>query len=56
MAVRYHSWESVIPGHHVYKAIWMPDIGGILECQQERGNSEDLYSVIMIKDDVHYYI
>ena len=30
----------------------MPDIGEIFECQQERGNSEDLYSVSKIKDDV----
>ena len=37
MAVRDHSWESIILGHHVYKATWMPDIGEILECRQERG-------------------
>ena len=41
MAVRDHSWKSVIHGLHVYEAIWMPDIGKILECRQERGNSED---------------
>ena len=46
MAVRDHSWESVIHGHHVYKAIWTPDIGEILECQQERSNLEDLYAIM----------
>ena len=47
MAVIDCSWKSVICGLHVYKAIWTPDIGEILvnECQQERGNSEDLYAV-----------
>ena len=39
---------------HVYTAIWMLDIGEILECQQERGISEDLYAVSMIKDNVCY--
>ena len=42
-------WENVIRGHHVYKAIWMPDIGEILECRQERGNSEDLCAVSTIR-------
>ena len=42
MAVSDHNWESVIRGHHICKAIWMPEIGKILECQQERGNPEDL--------------
>ena len=51
MAVRGHSWESVIRGHHIYKAIWTPEIGEILDCQQERGNPEDLYSISIIKDD-----
>ena len=51
MAVREYSWESVIRGHHVYKAIWMPKIGEILKCKQERGNPEDLYAVSVLKDD-----
>ena len=29
----------------------MPEIGEILECQQEGGNPEDLYTVSVIKDD-----
>ena len=51
MAVQEYSWESVIRGHHVYKAIWMPEIGEILKCKQERGNPEDLYGVSVLKDD-----
>ena len=49
---------KVIRGYHVYKAIWTPDLGEILvnECQQEIGNSEDLYAVCVIKDDIHHYI
>ena len=41
MAIRDHSWESVICGHHAYKAIWIPDIGEIL----------DFYAISMVKDD-----
>ena len=52
MAIRDHSWESVICGHHIYKAIWTLEIG---EIQQERGNPEKLYTVSVtssvIKDD-----
>ena len=51
MAVREYNWESIIRGHHVYKAIWMPEIGEILECKQERGNPEDLYAISITKDD-----
>ena len=54
MTVRDYSWKSVICGHHVHKAFWTK-IGEILEYQQERGNSEDLYTVSItssvIKDD-----
>ena len=35
MAVRDHSWKSVIRGHRVYKAIWMPDIGEILDVDKK---------------------
>ena len=42
--------------HFTSKVIWMPDIGEILECWQERGNSDNLYTVSVIKDDVHHYI
>ena len=34
---------------YIRKAIWMPDIGEILKCQQERGNSEDIYAVGTIR-------
>jgi len=30
-----YRWESVIHGHHIYKAIWMPEIGETLCCEQE---------------------
>ena len=51
MATADHRWESVVRDHHVYKAIWMPEIGEILECKQERDNPEDLYAVSVIKED-----
>ena len=51
MAIADHKWESAIRGNHVYKAIWTPEIGEILKCKQERGNSKDLYAFSVIKDD-----
>ena len=51
MATADHRWESVVRGHHVYKAIWTPEIGEILECKQERDNPKDLCAVSVIEDD-----
>ena len=42
---------SVIHGHHIYKAIWTPEIGEIFQCEQEGGDPEDSYTVSVIKDD-----
>ena len=50
MAVKDYYWASIIRGQHIYKAIWTPEIGKILQCKQERTNLEDSYAVIM-KDD-----
>ena len=50
MAVRDYCWVRVIRGYHVYKAIWTPEIGKILQCKQERGNLEDSYTVSVMKD------
>ena len=35
----------------MYKAIWMPEIGEVLQCKWERGNPEDSYTVSIMKDD-----
>ena len=29
----------------MYKATWVPSIGDILQCEQERGNVEDMFAV-----------
>ena len=44
-----YSHESVIRGHHVYKAIWTPVVGEILNLQQEIGNSHDLFATTVKK-------
>ena len=51
MAVKDYYWASIIPGQHIYKAIWTPEIGKILQCKQERTNLEDSYTVSIMKDD-----
>ena len=48
MAVMDYCWESVIRGHHIYKTIWTPEIGEILRCEQETGNTEDSYAVSVV--------
>jgi len=51
MATKDYCWESVIHGHHIYKAIWTPEIGETLWCEQKRSNHEDPYAVSVMKDD-----
>ena len=51
MAVKDYCWVSVNHGHHVYKAIWMPEIGKISSVKKERGGLEDSYTVSVLKDD-----
>ena len=33
--------ESVVCGHHVYKAVWTPFVGEILDARREDENSHD---------------
>ena len=45
------STDTVNRGHHVYKEVWMPIIGEVLQCEKEEGNSHDLYAVAVKKLD-----
>ena len=52
MELEEFSLESVIRGHHVYKAIWTPVSGELLEVMVEEGNSEDQYAVGIYKSTI----
>ena len=41
--------ESCIQGYHVFKSIWNPTTGEELNCMRERTNTEDLYTVAVIR-------
>ena len=45
------AFESVVRGHHVYKTVWTPLIGEILELVIEDGNVHDQYAVAVIKNE-----
>ena len=45
-------FSSVIRGHHVYKEIFMPTIGKILQSRREPDNSYDNFVVAIIEDDI----
>ena len=51
-AVYFH--PSIIRGHHIYKDIWSPRTGEILEAARECGNrqSHDRHAVSLLKADV----
>ena len=38
-------------GHHVFKSIWTPVVGQLLQVQAETGNSHDAYAIAVILDD-----
>ena len=41
--------ESVVRGHHVYKAVWAPLLGEQLETERELDNEHDRFAVAVIK-------
>ena len=46
-------FSSVIRGHHVYKDIFMPAIGKILQSRREPDNSYDSFAIAIIKDNTN---
>ena len=43
--------ESVIRGHHIFKGIWTPRTGEIVQVRQEAGNPHDRNAVALLKAD-----
>jgi len=44
--------ESVIRGHHIFKGMWTPRTGEIVQVRQKAGNPHDLNAVALLKADV----
>ena len=44
--------DSSVRGHHVYKAVWEPVVGQILQVRAEEGNVQDRFAVATLLDDV----
>ena len=42
--------ESVVCGHHVYKAVWTLFVGKILDGRKEDENSHDRHAVAVVFD------
>ena len=43
--------ESVIRGHHIFKGIWTPRTGEIVQVRQEAENPHDRNAVALLKAD-----
>ena len=41
---------SFVRGHHVYKAIWTPSEGQVLQLQREPSNPNDRFAVVVCLD------
>ena len=46
---RLHRRESCICGHHIYKDMWNPLVGEVLQCEKDPHNAADRYSVAVKK-------
>ena len=42
--------KTYIKGHHVYKDVWIPDVGEVLQVEMEPNNLADKYAVCTRKD------
>ena len=49
------SIHSVVRGHHVYKKIWTPYLGEILDLHPEVGNKYDIFAVVVIAQLAPYW-
>ena len=43
--------ECCVRGHHIFKNVWLPQIGESLTCKPEFGNVFDMYAVAVVKDE-----
>ena len=44
--------DSSVSAHHVYKAVWEPVVGQILQVHSEEGNVQDRFAVPTLLNDV----
>ena len=45
-------FESVVRDHHVYKQLWSPAIGEVLQLTPEEINEHDRFAACLVKGDV----
>ena len=41
--------ESCVRGHHIYRDVWSPSLGEVLQCRQELENTKDHYAVAVVR-------
>ena len=41
--------ESCVLGHHIYKDVWSPSLGEVLQCTRELKNTKDRYVVAVVR-------
>ena len=48
-STRTYKIDSVVRGHHIYKTIWTPLLGEILEAEREDESDHDEYTVAITR-------
>ena len=46
------TFDSFITGHHIYKDVWDPVIGEIIQCRREPSNKYDNNAVMLFKENL----
>ena len=41
--------ESCVRGHHIYKDVWSPSLGKVLQCTCKLENTKDRYAVAVVR-------
>ena len=41
--------EKCVRGHHIYKDVWSPSLGEVLQCTRELDNTKDRYAVAVVR-------
>ena len=41
--------ESCVRGHHIYKVVWSPSLGEVLQCTRELENTKECYTLTVVR-------
>ena len=46
----HYSFDFLITGYHVYREVWTPVIGEIMDCQRDKANKYDTHATKIVRE------